>query len=280
MTLAHHGRRLTLMAALLAGFALAGAASAGAADGPKVKPTEANAPKHALFLGNSYLYYNDGLHIHARRMASAADPEHAKAYSFKLVAISSGSLRMHDIKRDLIPGELGIKEPFSFVVLQGNSGAALSEKKSKDFETTVTAFAKEAGKHGVRTALYMTHAYVKPNKKASPDMMGKIEKLYLDVGNKIGALVIPVGLAFQEAYNERPGLKLQQSYDGSHPTLLGTYLAACVVYASLYDRSPVGNPYDYYGAVDKDTALFLQKVADKTVRKFYGQPLAGALSAK
>jgi hypothetical protein len=191
-----------------------------------------------------------------------------------MVAISGGSLRMHDIKRYLIPGELGIKGPFSFVVLQGNSAAALSAKKSAEFESTVTAFDKEIRKQGVRTALYMTHAYVQPHKKASADMMEKIEKLYLEVGNKIGALVIPVGLAFQEAYKERPDLKLQQSYDGSHPTLLGTYLAASVVYASLYDRSPVGNPYDYYGKVDKDMALFLQKVADKTVRKFYGQALA------
>ncbi len=75
-------------------------------------------------------------------------------------------------------------------------------------------------------------------------------------------------------------MKLHKQFDGSHPDLIGTYLAACVVYASLYGRSPVGNPYDYYGAIDKDTALFLQKVADKTVQTFYGKPLAGAVSAK
>jgi hypothetical protein len=280
MTPGHHGRQTTVMAALLFAFALAGASAAVAADAPTVKPVENSAPKHVLFVGNSYLYYNDSLHNHVRRMAAAADPEHAKEYRFKSVTISGGSLRMHDVKRYLVPGELGIKEPFTFVVLQGNSGDALSAKKSAEFAATVTAFDKDIRTRGARTALYMTHAYVKPNKAASPDMMGKTEKLYLEVGNKTGALVMPVGLAFQEAYKERPGLKLQQSYDGSHPTLIGTYLAACVVYASLYDKSPVGNPYDYYGAIDKDTALFLQKVADKTVRKFYGQPLAGALSAK
>ena len=62
--------------------------------------------------------------------------------------------------------------------------------------------------------------------------------------------------------------------------VIGTYLAACVVYASLYNASPVGNPYDYYGKIDKETAAFLQTVADKTVRAFYGQlPAAAAVSA-
>jgi hypothetical protein len=44
-----------------------------------------------------------------------------------------------------------------------------------------------------------------------------------------------------------------------------------VVYASLYGKSPVGNSYDYYGKVDKETAAFLQKVADETARKFFGR---------
>jgi len=122
----------------------------------------------------------------------------------------------------------------------------------------------------------MTHAYVKPHKKADPNMIRDIEKLYVETGNKVGALVIPVGLAFEEAYKQRPDMQLQKTFDGSHPDLIGTYLAACVVYASLYGKSPVGNPYDYYGKIDKDTAAFLQAVADQTVRKFYGQALAAA----
>ena len=86
----------------------------------------------------------------------------------------------------------------------------------------------------------------------------------------VDCIVIPVALAFEEAYRQRPDIKLHKEYDGSHPDLIGTYLAACVVYASLYGRSPVGNSYDYYGKVDKEMAAFLQKVADETVRKFYG----------
>jgi hypothetical protein len=46
-------------------------------------------------------------------------------------------------------------------------------------------------------------------------------------------------------------------------------LGAATVFASLYDHSPVGNSYDYYGAIDQATARFLQEVAKDTVDKFY-----------
>jgi hypothetical protein len=53
--------------------------------------------------------------------------------------------------------------------------------------------------------------------------------------------------------------------------LLGTYLAANVVFASLYGKSPIGNGYDYFGKISKDDAAFLQKVAHDTVQKFFGR---------
>ncbi len=93
---------------------------------------------------------------------------------------------------------------------------------------------------------------------------------YLDAGNQIDALVIPVGLAFEAAYKKKPGIVLQKHYDGSHPDLLGTYLAACVVYSAIYETSPVGNSYNYYGAIDPENAKFLQEVAWDVVTSFYG----------
>jgi hypothetical protein len=126
-------------------------------------------------------------------------------------------------------------------------------------------------KHGGHTALLWLPAVVKPNPLADSDMFRRTEEMMLSVGNEVKALIIPVGLAYQEAYRQRPGIKLQMDYDGSHPTVAGQYLAAGVVYASLYGRSPVGNPYDYFGALDQDTKALVQKVADDTVRKFFGR---------
>jgi hypothetical protein len=270
------GQRACLATSIAILFAALACIAPAAAEEPKVKPADAGVPKRVLFVGNSYLYYGDSLHNHVRRLAVAADAQNEKQYKYKSATISGAALNHHNIAAYLEPGKLGIKEPFELVVLQGGSGAISSDARRASFAETVAAFDAEIKKHGARTALYMTHAYVKPHKKADPAMIRDIEKLYVETGNKTGALVIPVGLAFEEAYKQRPAMQIHKDFDGSHPDLIGTYLAACVVYASLYNASPVGNPYDYYGKIDKDTAAFLQAVADKTVRTFYGQALAAA----
>lgn len=242
-----------------------------AAQSPAVKKLPVESPGRVLFVGNSYLYYNDSLHNHVRRIAIAADPAIEKSLQYKSATIGGAPLAHHNIRYLIEPGNLGMKQPYEVVILQGNSTDALSDARRASFREKVLEFNAEITKRGGRTALYMTHAHVKPSKFASPDMIRKVEDMYVSVGNEVGALVIPVGLAFEEAYRQRPDIKLHKDYDGSHPDLIGSYLAACVVYASLYGKSPVGNAYDYYGKVDKETAAFLQKVADETVRKFFGR---------
>jgi hypothetical protein len=236
-----------------------------------VKPVPNASPKTILFVGNSYLYYGDSLHNHVRRMAVAAEPKAARKFKYKSVTISGSAIYRHNIKSYLAPRALGVKKPFDFVVLQGGSGAIRSAKRRTRFTDTVIAFDREIRKAGARTALYMTHAYVKPHKRFDPNMTRELEALYIATGNRVGALVIPVGLAFEEAYRQRPGLKLHKVFDGSHPDLIGTYLAACVTYATLYGHASLGNPYDYYGKIDKKMARFLQRVADRTVRKFFAR---------
>ena len=90
-------------------------------------------------------------------------------------------------------------------------------------------------------------------------------------GHDAPAQAVGEAEAFEEAYKRRPEMKLHKGFDGSHPDLIGTYLAASVVYASLYGTSPVGDPYDYYGKISKEDTAFLQQVAEDTVRKFYGR---------
>jgi len=244
---------------------------AAAQPAPAVKKPQVDTPKKILFVGNSYLYYNDSIHNHYRRMVAEGGIAAEKDQTIKIVTIGGAPLAHHDVKGLLEPGRLGMKTPYDVVILQGNSGAALSDARRKSFHDKVVEFNAEIVKTGAKTALYMTHAYVAPNKSASPDMMRKVEDLYVSTGNEVGALVIPVGLAFEESYRRRPDFRLHKDYDGSHPNLDGSYLAACVVYASLQGRSPVGNPYDYFGAVDKASAAYLQQVAWDTVQKFYAR---------
>lgn len=115
----------------------------------------------------------------------------------------------------------------------------------------------------------MTLAYSDVHSRYDPDMMNKIASLYIETANEIGALVIPFGLAFGEAYKRKPDMILHKFFDGSHSELEGTYLAACVVFASLYNESPVGNSYTYFGEISAEDAAFLQQVAQDVVADFF-----------
>ena len=244
---------------------------AGASPVPEVTRTETSEPTRILFVGNSYLYYNNSLHDHLKRMAAAAGIHASDDLEFKSVTINGGALLDHDIPDYLEPGKFRLERPFQVVVLQGHSTAALRAGNRVRFAETVTRFSMEIAAAGGETALYMTPAYVPVHEMYRDDMIRDIEDLYVTVGNEVGALVIPVGLAFEEAYRRRPDLQLHVPYDGTHPSLAGTYLAAATVFASLYGRSPVGVHYDYFGRIDGSTVRFLQEVADHTVRTFYGR---------
>ena len=78
-----------------------------------------------------------------------------------------------------------------------------------------------------------------------------------------------IDIAFQNAYKKRPDIKLHKYYDGSHPDILGTYLAACVLFSSITNKSPINIRYDYFGKINSDDKLFLQNIAHKTVEDFF-----------
>jgi len=70
---------------------------------------------------------------------------------------------------------------------------------------------------------------------------GGLNGAYLDIAKELGAGVAPVGIAWKAALSADPPFVLH-SQDKSHPNPTGTYLAACVFYATLLDASPVGLP--------------------------------------
>ncbi len=242
---------------------------------PKVTRLKADKPTHLLFVGNSYFYYNDSLHNHVERMAVAAGLFDAATPTYKSATIGGAALFDHPIDHLLNPANLRVDRPFEVVILQGGSAAPLSPGRRKRFLETAKLFSAKIRAAGGEPVLYMTHAYVRPHPDHRPDMIRDISSLYIGAGNQIGALVIPVGLAFEEAYRRRPDIRLHAAFDGTHPSMLGTYLAACTVFASIYGVSPVGNSYDYFGEVAAEDARFLQGVAEETVRKFFGREPAG-----
>lgn len=257
--------------ALLACVALLSSIRIGAAPVPLITSPQVQSPTRVLFVGNSYLYYGDSLHNHVRRMVEAGGIAPLDSLEYKSSTIGGAALEHHPIDWLTTPGRIGVKEPFQLVILSGGSGEPLSERRRTRFRNKAIEFSKVIAERGGKVALYMTHVYVKPHKNVHPDNLRLTEELYVATGNEVGALVIPVGLAFDEAYRRRPGIRLHKEFDGTHPDLFGTYLAACTVYASVYGRSPVGNAYTYFGRIDQDTAAFLQQVAWDTVKKFYSR---------
>jgi len=236
---------------------------------PEIKQLRSVNPTHILFVGNSYFYYNDSLHNHVQRMVVAAGLSKRSDLSYKSATIGGAALFDHPIDHLLDPANLQVDKPFETVILQGGSAAPLSEERRQRFTLTAIEYARKIRQAGGEPVLYMTHAYVKPHRRHRPGMIDDIASLYIETGNAIDALVIPVGLAFEEAYRRRPDIQLHKNFDGSHPDTLGSYLAAATVFASIYRRSPVGNTYDYFGEVEREDALFLQNVAQDIVTRFF-----------
>lgn len=226
---------------------------------------QAEAPQRILFVGNSYLYYNDSLHNHVRRIVEELRPELVGELEYKSSTIGGASLSHHPMEHLLTPGRIGVDQPFEWVVLQGGSAEPLSDRRRTAFLETVKDFDRLIKNAGGQTVLYMTQAYVPPHARAEEGQQAVVASAYTDAAAAIGAPVIPVGLAFELSYQRRPDLNLHMEFDGSHPSLYGTYLAACVVYLTLYGGSLDGLQYDYYGRIPADVVQYLQGVAEETV---------------
>ena len=80
------------------------------------------------------------------------------------------------------------------------------------------------------------HDLAAPRSASEGVTTANLSAAYRAAGAALGAKVAPAGEAFAEAQLERPDLVLNNP-DG-HPTRLGSYLAACVVYDTIFGPAP------------------------------------------
>lgn len=73
-------------------------------------------------------------------------------------------------------------------------------------------------------------------------MQARLRESYIEMAKDNNAVVAPVGAAWKLVRDSLSSINLY-SPDESHPSVHGTYLAACVFYASIFHRSPHGNAY-------------------------------------
>lgn len=130
---------------------------------------------------------------------------------------------------------------------------------------------------GARTILFMTWGYEDGDRDALPGdtyqaMQARLERVTSSWSSRLrlNALISPVGLAWAEAVGRRPGLDLWGG-DGRHPSQKGSYLTACVFYASLTHRDPTASRFT--AGLDLAQAQWLQRIAKESVRQIYPEAL-------
>ena len=152
---------------------------------------------------------------------------------------------------------------WDYVVLQDRSGGPLEEPGS--FVRHAGLLDAEIRKQDARTIFYMTWA-----NRLRPETQAVVADAYGMMAHELGALLAPVGLAWEVIHRLDPGLDLYHT-DGRHSNPIGSYLTACVFYSVLFNNSPEGLPgtFCFKGKkkvdLKKGKALSLQKVAWDTV---------------
>lgn len=92
-------------------------------------------------------------------------------------------------------------------------------------------------------------------------MQDTLTKAYLEISDSIQAQCAPVGVAWQNILNDT-NLVLHIA-DNSHPTLAGSYAAACVLYSSIWKRSSLN--LNYSGGLTTSLARYIQAKADSAL---------------
>jgi hypothetical protein len=254
-------------------LAAATAACAQAPLRPKMTDAGINDPASAIWIGNSFFYYNNSMHGHVGQFITAGMP--GFRHRGTSVTISGSGFDWHDVDTYFRPNAVGgysfdaqnsvnfnkLDRLFDVAIMMDCSQCPLHPQLAPTFVKFAKSNADTVRRHGARPVFFMSWAY-----QDKPEMTAQLAEAYTREANANDAFVIPAGLAFARSVAQRPDLNLYVA-DKRHPSLAGTYLAAATSYAALFKRSPVGSSYT--AGLDAATARHLQTVAWETVQDYY-----------
>lgn len=230
-----------------------------------------------LFIGNSYTYQN-GLPAMLEGFVRALAP--GTRLETGSVLVGGATLESHwkrgEARQLLRDGS------WNYVVLQEQSllgglrinGVAHMNDPVERFFPYGRLFAQEVRAAGAKPVFYMTWS-----RKADLPAQDVLTFAYASLAREQQGVLSPVGVAWQRVRRERPGLELYVE-DGHHPGPAGTYLAACVLFTSLFHQPCLGAPSTLSGApwtgtafdtsrtetlvdLPEDTARYLQQVGSE-----------------
>jgi hypothetical protein len=248
-------------AALLVGIIAAEAALLGFFDQPpRCNPGEdARTCQRVLFIGNSYTYVNDLPVVFARLAVSGG-------HRVEAGMLASGGASLTDHTNDPETQRKLASAPWAYVVLQEQSvSPALPYWRDHDMYPAARTLVAQVEAVGATPVFFMTWAHRDGWPDANLDyeaMQQNVNRAYTGIADELGVPVAPVGFAWAVARDEYPAIELWQG-DGSHPGRAGTYLAACVFYATIFGQSPAG--LAYHGGLSDREARELQSTAAAAV---------------
>jgi hypothetical protein len=216
--------RVTLAVLVLLGVGLLACESAPVLPDPDPPVTPDLA---LLFVGNSLTYYNDlpGL------LAALVDSAGLGPIQIRDVSVGGYGLQDHWITsrtRNVID-----QGGWDLIIIQQGPSATEGRPSLLQYSTL---FAGEAREGGAEIALYM----VWPSLVRFGDFDGVLDSYRTAAENENG-LFFPAGEAWRVAWETDPSLAFFGP-DDFHPSLLGTYIAALVMFEQITGRSPVGLP--------------------------------------
>ena len=203
--------------------------------------------QRALFIGNSFTARNNVPGLIASLAAARGH-----TFEHKLISAGGASLRMH-WNKGAARSEME-RTRYDWVVLQEQS--TLPVKNAVRMKENVRLFDEAIRSSGARMALYLTWA-----RTSAPASQAAITDAYTSIAQELGATVVPAGVAWKKVL-AMPTHPVLHDKDGSHPTLAGSYLAACVFLVVLFGENPVGIESELKGLTAADVRLLQQAASD------------------
>lgn len=197
-----------------------------------------------LFIGNSYTYVNDLPTLFSQLSGSLGKTTTIQSQTqggatFGTHAGNSATyVKIHE-------------QPWDYVVLQGQSQEPSFPDDQVDQQSIPPAMqiadSVYSAKFCTELMLFMTWGRQNGDPQWQPistyeGMQQRLRDGYMRIADSCEASVSPVGMAWKYVRDNHPEINLYNA-DESHPSLEGSYLAACTFYAALFRSSPVGATY-------------------------------------
>ncbi|MEZ4393935.1 MAG: hypothetical protein R3A48_22920 [Polyangiales bacterium] len=215
-----------------------------------------------LFIGNSYTFYNELPTLVASLGASGEGTAERPRLTVDSVTEGGATLQRH---WDQMRQERARAGGWSAVVLQGQSVEPIAAFQG--FDAYARRFAEVIRGAGARPVYFATWARREGDAVYGQAWSGgsfaamsqRLDNAYRLVAMNTDGEVAPVGARWAAAVRQRPELNLYDA-DGSHPSLAGSYLAACVIYRAVTGRAVAAEAPVPSGLPPGD-ALFLRSIA-------------------